>query len=278
MRKIFLIMMTICLAFITQACKQDLSFESIDLEVSAGIGIQVSFDGENWSNALDSKETAAYLHNAYQSFEFIHLTTQTGYNAFQYMSNQELIETESGYIEIPIYFRSATATQIGWSQATLCSAPKTIKSEISFESHLGPIEVDEEFYYCAANAYRVSVQGTVNGDENHVTVFEVPDQYNYNRVLNDGGDYSGDGTGYPGAYQYYYEINNELFPGSENVVVVPSTTNLRQVTVLDLVYDAEKDTNLGMLTIRIWCELYDPDSYSFAIDDAISVSLSFVGK
>lgn len=274
MKKAMLTILVLSLLITLFSCQQAAEFAALDIAISADSGIEISLDDETYLTTLSTQRIAEYLYHQYKVFQFEKVTSVNGIE-FKNISTQ--MDTETGYIEIPIYFRSNSATSIYWNHIDLSSMLKRFIVDIPFHSHSGMVDTGDELIYNAANAYRISIEGVVD-DETHVITYEMPDQYNYNTVLGTGGDFTSDGEGYPGMYNYYYQKFQRLMDHSEEVATTPTITQINQVKITDMkTYTNRDQTYYGFVTIRIWIEGYDPDAYDFVINDTVSIGLTFRG-
>ena len=274
MKKSILVILLISLSTTLFSCNQVAEFAALDISISADSGIEISLDDETYLSTLSTQRIAEYLYDHYNVFQFEKVTSIDG-NQFKTISTQT--ETQTGYIEIPIYFRSNASTSIYWNQVDLSSMLKKFVVDIPFHAHSGIVETGDELIYNAANAYRISIEGTVN-DETQIITYEMPNQYNYNTVLGVGGDFTGDGEGFPGMYSYYYQKFQRLMDYSEEIITAPSITQLYQVKITDMqTYTDREQMYYGFVIIRIWIEGYDPDAYDFVVNDTVSIGLTFRG-
>jgi len=70
-------------------------------------------------------------------------------------------------------------------------------------------------------------------------------------------------------------------PGSKGVTVVDSMNTILEHKILSLDSNQSESSGsefYGKITIRIWLEAYDPDSYNSILDQVLKVSLVFSGN
>lgn len=274
MKKIWIVSMIFISVLLLTACEQPAEFLMMDISITTDVGLEVSLDEENWKLILTNQELAAYLSEHYPTFVYEKITTTTGVEPYYNLDHEEVT---SGYIKIPIYFRSETHQIVNINQLALSSPLVSFVTDVAFISHSGFIDVDESYSVTPTNAMRISFEGNLY-DEQHVITYEMPKDYHFNRVLGSGGDFTGTGSGLAGMYQLYYATNQSLFPNSDNVVTAPSVTSMYQQSVLQLDQSSIYDMNYaGELMLYIWIEAYDPDAYDVIYDLASSILLSFEG-
>lgn len=259
--------------------------QPFEAQIVADTGIEVSLDTVDWYTTLTTQLIEDYITAEYGAFRFTHVTTATGYSSFNTLGASGLTNTSSGYLEIPIHFRSNSADAIDWTGVTLTSTLSPWTSDVAFTSTTGAVTSGGSIPQDASNAMRVSVQGIVAADPAHVVVFERAATNNNNVVLGGDGvtpvDYSNGGIGNAGSYNYYYAKTGALVPGTDAVVVAPAVTLINDANaqrVLDLNADTTYGTAFyGSLTIRVWLEGWDADSYNSLLARMISASFTFIG-
>ncbi|MCF7930282.1 MAG: hypothetical protein K9L02_02105, partial [Acholeplasmataceae bacterium] len=259
--------------------------QPFEAQIVADTGIEVSLDTIDWYTTLTTDLIETYIFDTYGAFRFTHVTTATGYSSFNTLGASGLTNTSAGYLEIPVHFRSNSADAIDWTAVTLTSPLSPWLSDVAFTSTTGAVTAGGSIPQDASNAMRVSVQGIVAADPAHVVVFERAATNNNNVVLGGDGvtpvDYSNGGVGNAGSYNYYYAKTGALVPGTDAVVVAPAVTLINDANaqrVLDLTADTTYGTAFyGSLTIRVWLEGWDADSYNSLLARMISASFTFIG-
>lgn len=274
--------------------------QSFDAEIVAETGIEIALDDGadptlfNWVSTLATADINAFIGG---SFLFDDVTTENGIDFFNY-GNDDLIGTTSGYLELPIHFRSSTASSINWEQVSLTSVPEAWTTGVDFTSQEagGTVRTaGSQFIVNAADSMRIAVIGsteitpvtTPRTFSTEVVAFENPASAT-NVVLGIGGDLSYlatplDGLGAAGAPNYYYAVNNRLVPGSNAVVTVPTITALANNRVLDMDAGSGLAAGLvdhefyGTITIRIWLEGWDVNTYNAVLSRIITTRFVFTG-
>ncbi|PKK96903.1 MAG: hypothetical protein CVV58_03975 [Tenericutes bacterium HGW-Tenericutes-3] len=253
--------------------------------IVADTGIEVSLDGVDWYTTLTEATVENYITTTYGSFAFTHLTTSTGFSNFNTLGATGLEAAASGWLQIPIYFRSNSATAIDWTAVTLTSPVAAWQTDVAFNSTTGAVTAGSFIDIDAANAMRISVQGTV-ASATKVVVYEKATGVNQNVVLGGDGltpvDYSNSGTGVAGSYNYYQVKTGALIPGTDAVVVAPTVTAVNATTGIQRVTDLNADTTYGtaywgQIMIRIWVEGWDADAYNSILAREITAGFTFVG-
>lgn len=259
--------------------------QPFEAQIVADTGIEVSLDTIDWYTTLTTDLIETYIFDTYGAFRFTHVTTATGYSSFNTLGASGLTNTSAGYLEIPVHFRSNSADAIDWTAVTLTSTLAPWTSDVAFTSTTGAVTSGGSIPQDASNAMRVSVQGIVASDPAHVVVFERAATNNNNVVLGGDGvtpvDYSNGGIGNAGSYNYYYAKTGALVPGTDAVVVAPAVTLINDANAQRVV-DLDADTTYGTafygsVTIRVWLEGWDADSYNSLLARMISASFTFIG-
>jgi hypothetical protein len=277
MKKAFLLFFSILCGIIISACSTPTVFRELDALVIVEGYIEISLDQKEWKQAIKEEDFDALLAKNYPSFELIPITTETGKPPFYSVDNEKKEEIDSGYIEIPIYFKSATLDQVIWKSATISSLPIAWKSYVDFVSAASQVDKDEDIYASLVNAIRISIE-----DANHeesIVVYERAAGYHHNHVIGEGGDLSLDGQGIDGYLSYHYAKYQQLLFGAENVVLPNSLSEIKetqQIVVLNMIQSG--NLYQGEMVIRIWVEQWDPDCYPIVLSSDFSMQLTFKGK
>ncbi len=254
--------------------------------VVADTGIEVSLNAVDWYTTITEANIEAYI--ATTSFSnFTHVTTATGLDgSFYTLGTGSLDPTAAGWLEIPLYFRSNSATAIDWTAVTLSSPVYSWTADVAFTSATGSAVVSGgSVSVDASNSMRISIQGQDHVTSTPVTivsVFENPASNNSNVVLGGDGvtpvDYSNGGIGANGSYNYYFAKTGTLITGTNAVVVVPTITSIGTVRVTELADNTAYDTTYaGQITIRIWLEGWDADAYNSILAREITAAFTFIG-
>ena len=277
MKRVLLIWIFLIGTAMFVSCESPASFPYLDAQITVEGNVFLSFDQTNWKTSLSTQDFNVYLSEKYQSFQFAPVTTETGRPPFYEVTDIDKRETNTGYYEIPLYFKSENLNRIKWKSAALSSLPVTWSPSVDFRSGASNVNANDEIQASLVNAIRVSITGLIE-NENQTIVYERPQGYHHNHVLGVGGDLSGDGIGVPGFLSYYYENYQKLLYGASHVICPPTVTQVRESSelyVTDLNYD--NDAYFGWIVLRIWIERWDADSYPVLYDKNFSLSLVFVG-
>lgn len=264
--------------------------QPFEAQIVADTGIEVTLDPTGaWYTNLTTAQIQSFITTTYTTFRFTHVTTATGYSNYQTLGSAGLTNTSAGYLEIPIYFRSNSANGINWTAVTLSSTLSPWTSDVAFQATTGAVTAGGSIPQDASNAMRISIQGIVLADSSHVVVFERAATNNNNVVLGGDGvtpvnyaDGVGIGQGNAGSYNYYYvKSGGSLVPGTNAVIVAPTVQLINAANpqrVVDLPADNTWGTTyFGQITVRIWLEGWDADSYNSLLNRLISASFTFVG-
>ncbi|MDX9691744.1 MAG: hypothetical protein RBT45_04750 [Acholeplasmataceae bacterium] len=277
MKKLVSLFFIIMCGVILSACSKQTLFETLDALVSVEGYIEMSLDQNEWKQVLNDEDFDAYLAKIYPSFEFIPVTTETGKPPFYTISDTAKEEIDFGYLEIPLYFRSTTLTEVIWKSATISSLPISWKSDVDFVSAASNVEKDEEIFASLVNAMRISIEDVEN--DGHIVVYERAPGYHHNHVLGNGDDLFGMDLDAQGYLSYHYAKYQRYPFGVENIIVPETITAVvesKNICVLNL--SGEGMMMEGMVVIRIWIEAWDPDCYPVVLKSDFSLQLSFIGK
>lgn len=269
--------------------------QNFDVDIIQDAGIEIAVADlatlpENlvWKTTVLTTDILAYLDSAYGGQPlFTHVTSEDG-RSFRTLGIGAIGDvTTAGYVEIPLHFRSNSASSIAWDQVTLTSGPVDYRPAVPFTDSLGIARTTAQVYPTdAADAMRISISGMVDPGTGSVlttTVYENP-EINTNTVL--GGlsavDLSNGGVGADGALNFYYVSTNTLPGGITSVTTAPSVTTLTPgvgVTVLTmtlgqtLIHDQEY---YGTIVIRIWLEGWDAEALNGILGRTITSGFRFI--
>jgi len=252
--------------------------QSFQAEIVTDTGIEVSLDAIDWYTVLTTAIIQDYITNDTTFTQFNHLTTATGSGTFYTLGigGVSASPATQGWLQIPLYFRSNSATQINWSAVTLSATPGSWLSDVPFTSTSGAVVAGEPVSINASNAMRISVTGSLG-----TIVYEKPNGTDNNVELGVGGDKSnvaGGGVGDAGAYNYYYVKTGALVTGTSSIVTAASTTVLSENPVTTLTTPSTYGTTYGgQITLRIWLEGWDADAYNSILGQMITAGFIFNG-
>jgi len=272
------------------------TIEAFDANIISDTGIEISLDGVNWYSTL----TADMIYDVIpENFEFNHVTTSDA-KTFLTLDGSTLEPTTSGYLSIPIYFRSEDVQTITWTSVSLTGQQVAWESDVAFTASDGSavlaggsINVD------ASNAIRIAMIDPLESLLSPV-VYEKPADTGiyYNTVLNDASaDLYNDGDGANGAMNYYFKKTNGLPPQIQTFTTIGSIDGLDGgVDVLQMqetdeetqtfefgagilgVGAVEVDFNAaygGVMFLNIWFEGFDAEAYDSLLGLVITLSLAF---
>lgn len=259
------------------ACTNDMPFTRLDAVISVEGPIEISIDKKNWGTMLKDSDFDQYLVNKYKNFEFIPITTPTGTAPF-YIVNEDGIDlTDEGYLEIPVFIRSDEPVIIYWKSASLSSVPVSWISDCDFRSGVSEVSSGDELFSTISNAIRISITGPID-QQDQIIVYERPKGYHHNSVLDGGGNFSIEEKGQSGFLSYYYGLNQKQLYGADDVIVPSTITDVRESQNIVIATINQSNDMIAELTIKIWVERWDPDSYPAILNQSFSLSFLFLGK
>jgi hypothetical protein len=235
----------------------------------------------DWVNILVAEDIEAYIVDTYGTLRLNAVTTADGINFFSVDMNAST-GTGSGFLELPINFRSEQELQIQWTNVTFPGTTFLWEADQPFVTAKGqPVISGDDISIFPADSVRIAIVGNVP-----TVGYELPNSVT-NVVLTGGTtplDLSylttiGDGLGAQGNLNYYANKNGGNLPVGANAVTV-----LETITALnnEPIFDLEASTTSGQafygkVMIRIWIEGWDANMYDAVLSSVISLGFSFAG-
>lgn len=269
--------------------------QPFEAEIVADSGIEVAIGDHatvaatpldaNWVTTLTTDVIEGYLEAQYNAERIIfnHVTTADGEN-FQTLGATSLSNTTQGYIEIPLSFRSDSATSIQWTSVAMTSPLESWTVDVAFTDSSGTLRnPSDQIQIDASNAMRIAMLSSVTyGD--FTVAYEKPDASNGNIVLGaqTAADFQNGGVGDDGAMNYYYAKNNMLPFGSDSVTTLATVTDINGQTVITMADVSGSGTDyqatyFGQVMIRIWLEGWDANAYNSVLSRVITTQFVFTG-
>jgi hypothetical protein len=269
--------------------------QDFEVDIIQDAGIEIAVDDlatlpEDlvWRTTLTTADILAYLDATYGGQPlFTHVTSEDG-RTFRTLGIGAIGDiTSSGYVEIPLHFRSNSADEIAWDQVSLTSGVVQYRPAVPFIDSLGIARNTSTTYPTdAADAMRISISGMVDPGTGSVLtthVYENP-ALNTNTVLGglSAADLSNGGVGANGAVNFYYESTNTLPGGAASVTTVSTVTSiaagvgLKVLTMTpgqSLIHDQEY---YGTIVIRIWLEGWDAEALNGILGRTITTGFRFI--
>ncbi len=261
--------------------------QSFDAEIVADTGIEIALDNTgnpllyDWKTTITTQDVYDYMTAVYgeDSFRFNNVTTTNGTS----FADLEGTVTTAGYLELPIHFRSPDATEIFMDAFTLTSTPFswTSSNETFVNEHGDTISAGDSFNVNAADAFRMSVTGTISS-ASVTTAYENPTSgTNYN-LPQDSNTTPLDLTASDGSVSFYEAVTATEPNGVTSVSVVNTITvidgDANILKVADLAGGQSGTAGaeyFGSITIRIWFEGWDPNAYNALLGRIVSSTLHF---
>lgn len=250
---------------------------SFNAEISSGDGIEVNLEGQNnWYTDIPNNIMQAYINptSGTAAIAFRKFTDITSVDGKTMKTLAGANANTAGYVEFKLNFRSENQTKIYWTGTTLTGNTINWTSDADFTDAYGNAVVSgSTIDVNPASATRVSIEA---GSTVHV--FENPESANVNKVLGT--------TPIANGSVAYYNKKNTL-----NQITIPvlsptvasftsfDNTDLNDVDndreLLTLAFDGDYFT--GQVTVRVWIEGWDADTYNAILNGKINVALSFKG-
>lgn len=244
-------------------------------EVTGGDGLEISLDNTSWYSSIPSSVMQDHLATLYGSSlsgdkPIIKDVTSFDGKTFKIFND----DAEDGWIEFDLNFRSRVKTEVYWTNAELRgdNFDWTPDNEFLLE---GGVEASPStpILINPSNALRVSLDGKV---DNESTV------YAYEKADGDGNVYLGTEASIYGSVSYYNAKNSANLIDVDNLPdnLFKTFTNFNSTTiennkVLTLVENETTSYNEGTITVRVWMEGWDADTYDSILGKPVFIALSF---
>lgn len=257
------------------------SVGTFEAQVSSGEGIEIRLlNQSNWYTDIPTNIIQNYINDEIGFENFKDITTTDGRTFTRYTKPTDII-TKTDYVEFVLEFRSTQELTVYWTSAIISeAAPVTWISDADYVGIAGSVNVGDPVTLYPSNAARVSITGLVGLGTPTLTtnVYQKGETQN-NVVL-------GTTATLPGAINYYNAKNNPD-------LVVPASLSVP--TTISPVFDTvDIDNNsalvtlkkalptdayaVGSITVRVWIEGWDADTYNAILGEKIKIQLAFEGK
>ena len=252
------------------------SVGQFNAEVTGGEGLEISLDNSSWYSSIPSSVMQAHLASIYGgslSEDKPILRDVTSFDGKNFNVFNDI--ADDGWIEFNIMFRSRSLSEVYWTNAQLGGANFNWTPDNEFllgeEYQVSP---ESTVVINPANALRLSIEGVVD-NVSTVYAYEKADGV-------DGNVYLGTTPSIYGSVSYYNAknsanpINVSDFP--DNLLdtftnFYPTTSENKQI--LTLVENGSTSYYEGSITVRVWMEGWDADTYDSILGRSVSVSLAF---
>lgn len=316
-RKLLLSVLTVAFALITLGATTFAWFtlstkaeiEEFNVEVTSGAGIEISADGNNYSNYISAQQIYSAITRSKSSTILDHVTSKDGqtFTTIDYENGLSFDKVaNSGWAEFDLWFRSpekdVEVYMLNNTEVTSEGVPWI--SDANFQlTATDSLVVGSQRRLYGANAVRIST--TENELDPTGTGFDYTDGTSAN-IFELGGT-EGDQrlekiikTNY-GSVAYYNAKNpnapipSEIIASEQNALPnVLNKANLPSLNDLNTTnIDPDKHTRVatlevnndytgvnyyyGQITVRIWLEGWDPDMFNAIMADVISIHMHFGG-
>lgn len=297
------------------------TLQVFDAQVTAGEGIEVTLGVPNgagnpytepvstgtpttWYTVLPTSVIESYITTRYTNdFRFSDLTSADGKTFTKYnLNNNTSSAATTGWIEIPLYFRSANQQDIVWNSAALGGTSKVWTVNVDTFKHsdglsYGVDETNKTIRVAAWTAGRVSISGKVGiannaagtpvvssvvyqqgvGPIDSVTnSLEMLESYDFN---SSSPFLPNDTNNAKGAASYAIAVGKSLSLAA--LPTIPTTVTAVNDSVVTLVADAIPGFTgyyTGVAVVRVWIEGWDADTYDAIFSTLLTVQLGFSTK
>ncbi|MBN2300471.1 MAG: hypothetical protein JXC31_04710 [Acholeplasmataceae bacterium] len=270
--------------------------QPFEAQIVADTGIEVALGAApsgdllqlDWVTALLTEDVEAYIASSYGgTFRFNHVTTSNGVDFFT-LGIGELSGATTGYLELPLHFRSNSANAIDWTAVTLTGGSLPWTSDVAFTAASGTFYPSgSSFNVDASDSMRISIQEVAGARTSPAAVVYEKPAAGTNLYLGTGGDFTDlvalddDNEGAYGSYNYYFAKTGQLPFGSGAVITASSISAVVSEQVLQLtdgVAAGAGNTYYGQVVIRVWLEGYDQNAYNSVLARLISAGFTFEGS
>lgn len=278
-------------------------------QVTSGEGIQITLGEPNgagnpylepsastvWYTVMPSSVITNFINTKYTTdFRFTDLTSTNGVTFSKYSLNDNTSSSASaGWLEIPIYFRSAVQQDIVWNNAVLGGTSKVWDVNVATFKHSNGTSYGtdvagfETLRVAAWTAARVSITGSVGiASPTATTVVFQEDAVTKDSVLNSTATLAS--YDFPGSAPYTTGVN-AVGAGSYAIAsgkslslaalpTIPTTVTAAAGSVLTLTAGAISGFDnyyTGVAVVRVWIEGWDADTYDAIFATTLTVQLGF---
>jgi len=258
--------------------------QNFNVDIIGDSGIQMAlatFDTEpgdlQWRETITAPEVLAFIEAQFgATFVLNHVSSPDGINFYGLGIGAPGGSTSSGYLELPIHFRSEDVDQIAWTQVSLTSGAFSWRTPITFiDSKAVERLANSTFNVNAADAMRISVTGDILSTPSTVAYENPISATNTVLGLQSGSDL----TAANGAISYYFNSTATYPGGIATVNTINTITTLGTgVHVLDLTggQTATYENNFyGRVMLRVWFEGWDAEAYNALLSRTITVRFQF---
>lgn len=269
--------------------------QPIDVQVVADVGMEISLDEETWVTTLTTSMINDFLYDPitgpYPSG--LRLNNITSPDGFNFTNLDATAAALSSYLRLPIYFRSNNVESVAWTLVSLQSQGVSWLSDVAFADTHGAVTAGSNLVYVAAQGARVSVRGETGVTATAVYELGTGIAGNYGALAPTRNNTPLSGvvgpflSTEPGAINYYYVKTTELPLGADAIGGITLATTVSTlgtgIDVLDLILGYEGNnpaayaayTYGGRMSIYLWLEGWDPDTFNAVLADTVRVRFEF---
>lgn len=258
-------------------------------EVSSGHGLEIVYvdsgdvERGGYKSAITSTDMHSYLHADYAygdgtwSTKFqLGAVTSTDGLVFKKLNTSDNYATlvaankkTDGFVEFKLRFRTkAENAKLVWNSVTLNSTGVQWTPETSFTG-VGGATISSEATYYAKNATRISVNAGAT-----TKVYELPStadpDFSNTQLSNNSPNFT------QGAHNYFQKMTGvNLSTAHSTYTAVTTVTTLDDGIVIGDINTVKDGYNTITVTIRIYLEGFDSETFNAILKDQIQVALGF---
>ena len=272
------------------------SVGQFNAEVTAGEGMELSLDGNNWYSTIPADViqqkiadsfTAGTLNNETIGEPILTAVTTTDLVEYKYFNSTTRewgnAVANKDYIKLNIQVRAVGLVKVSINVITVTGTSKTWNSDVAFAGAKGPVSQGGAVTVDAAYGARIGINPLTNliSSEGNTPfadkfVFENADSPT-NTVL--GGTALPTSTNGQAAYYLAKSGINPNITGTTPPTAVIESQQTVDATVGEQVLSLLVGTpyNTGNFDLLVWFEGFDPDTYDSILKMPLNIKMSFIG-
>lgn len=180
----------------------------------------------------------------------------------------DLLPSDNPFLEFKLKFRTKQAnSKLVWNHVSIDSDGKLWAPEVNFTNISDGIVTknDTPVKYYAKNGARVSIESGLI-----TKVFELPEEPGKNAVLS-----NNEPIWDKGAHDYYNKVTNfDLSTKHSGYEAAETTTSVSAVDLMNF-GDLIDDYHYADVTVRVYIEGFDSETFNAILSDNLKVALSF---
>ncbi|TVP84577.1 MAG: hypothetical protein EA375_06195, partial [Acholeplasmataceae bacterium] len=147
------------------------TIQPFEVDIVADVGMEISLDEVTWVTTLTTAMVEDRITELYGQLRLDNVYSPNGYQ-FQTLSGDT---TTSGFLRLPVYFRSNNVETVAWTSVSMLSYSVTWLSDVPYTdtASLGAVTSGTNLRMAASHAARISIRAQVGTA--YTVVYELPD-------------------------------------------------------------------------------------------------------